>query len=114
MRSDWINKVYTIEKTYGIEIPDRDQWEQESVKLNGLVYFVDGSKSPNGTGAGVVGAGGPRYGISISLGTEATILQAEIYAILACALALKKRNYRCRIFIVSNSVRTTSSNNNNK
>ena len=49
-----------------------------------LVWFTDGSKMREGTGAGVYGLSvGQRP--SFSLGKYATVFQAEIFAILARA-----------------------------
>ena len=49
----------------------------------GLVWFTDGSRTAEGTWAGVCGPSVGRR-ISISLGKHATVFQAEVYAILAC------------------------------
>jgi hypothetical protein len=48
------------------------------VLIKGLVWFMDGSR----TGAGVYGQSVNRR-LSISLGKHATVLQEEVYAILA-------------------------------
>jgi ribonuclease HI len=44
---------------------------------------MDGSRTAEGTGAGVYGQSANRR-FSISLGKHATVFQAEVYAILAC------------------------------
>jgi len=46
--------------------------------------FTDGSRTMKGTGAGVYGQSINRR-LSIPLGKHATVFQAEVYAILACA-----------------------------
>jgi len=53
-----------------------------------LVWFTVGSKVTEGTGAGVYGqlVGGR---LSFSLGRYATVFQAELYAILACAFEIQ-------------------------
>ena len=52
--------------------------------VKGLVWFTDGSRTAEGTGAGVYGQSVNRR-LSIPLGKHATVFQAEVYAILACA-----------------------------
>jgi ribonuclease HI len=51
--------------------------------VKGLVWFTDGSRTVEGTGAGVYGQSVDRR-LSISLGKHATAFQAEVYAILPC------------------------------
>jgi ribonuclease HI len=48
-----------------------------------LFWFTDGSRTAEGTGAGVYGQSADRR-LSISLGKHATVFQAEVYATLAC------------------------------
>jgi hypothetical protein len=51
--------------------------------VKGLVWYTDGSRTAEGTGAGVYGQSVNRRH-SIPLGKHATVFQAEVYAILAC------------------------------
>ena len=51
--------------------------------LQGLVWYMDGSRTAEGTGAGVYGQSVNRR-LSIPLGKHATVFQAEVYAILGC------------------------------
>jgi hypothetical protein len=51
--------------------------------IKGLVWFTDGSRTAEGTGAGVYGQSANSR-LSISLEKHATVFQAEVYAILAC------------------------------
>jgi ribonuclease HI len=51
--------------------------------VKGLVCFMDGSRTADGTGAGVYRQSVNRR-LSIPLGKHATVFQAEVYAILAC------------------------------
>jgi len=53
------------------------------VLIKGLVCFTDGSRTVEGTGAGVYGQCVNRR-LSISLGKHATVFQEEVYAIFAC------------------------------
>jgi ribonuclease HI len=52
--------------------------------VKGLVWFTDGSRAVEGTRPGVYGQSVNRR-LSIPLGKHATVFQAEVYAILACA-----------------------------
>jgi ribonuclease HI len=65
----------------------REEWTRHPgtppvVKV--LVRFTDGSRTAEETGAGVYGQSVNRR-LSIPLGKHATVFQAEVYAILACA-----------------------------
>jgi len=59
--------------------------------VTGLVWFTDGSKLKEGTGAGVYGQSLGRR-LSFSLGRYATVFQTEIYAILACVHEIQSQN----------------------
>jgi len=54
------------------------------LKVKGLVWFTDGSRTAEGTRAGVYGQSVNRR-LSIPLGKYDTVFQAEVYAISACA-----------------------------
>jgi len=69
---DWVARE---EWTWGIGTPP-------VVKV--LVWFTDGSRIKEGTGAGIYGQSVGRR-LTICLGRYATVFQAEIFAILACA-----------------------------
>ena len=56
--------------------------------VKGLVWFTDGSKMKEGTGARVYGQSVGRR-LNFSLGRYATVFQAEIYAILACVYEIQ-------------------------
>jgi len=65
----------------------REEWTRgpgTSPVVKGVVWFTDGSRIKEGTGAGVHGQSSGRR-LIISLERYATVFQAEIYAILACA-----------------------------
>jgi hypothetical protein len=47
-----------------------------------LVWYTDGPRTAEGTGAGVYGQSVNRR-LSISLGKHATVFQAEVYAIIS-------------------------------
>jgi hypothetical protein len=59
--------------------------------VKGLIWFTDGSKMREGTGAGVYGQSAGRR-LSFSLGRYVTVFQAEIYVILACVYEIKFQN----------------------
>jgi ribonuclease HI len=52
--------------------------------VKGLVWYTNGSRTAEGTGSGIYGQSVNRR-LSIPLGKYATVFQAEVYAILACA-----------------------------
>jgi ribonuclease HI len=60
-------------------------------EVKGLVWFTDGSKMREGTGAGVYKQSVERR-LSFSLGRYVTVFQAEIYAILACVCEIQLQN----------------------
>jgi hypothetical protein len=64
--------------------------------VKGLIWFTDGSRTVERTGAGVYGQSVGRR-LSISLGKHATVFQAEVYAILACVheTATQDRPEKC-------------------
>jgi ribonuclease HI len=64
----------------------REEWTRSPGTppvVKGLVGFTDGSRTEEGTGAGVFGQSVNRR-LSISLGKHTTVFQAEVYAILTC------------------------------
>jgi len=60
--------------------------------VKGLVWFTDGSRTAEGTGAGVYGESVNRR-LSFSLGKHATVFQAEVYAILACVHEIETEDW---------------------
>ncbi|KAJ8974399.1 hypothetical protein NQ317_011243 [Molorchus minor] len=78
---------------YKVLFPKRDEWERnkDALQKADSCWFTDGSKTPEGTGAGVHSCN-PRTRISVSLGTNATVFQAEVYAIELCVGRLEQMN----------------------
>ncbi|KAJ8968113.1 hypothetical protein NQ317_002439 [Molorchus minor] len=78
---------------YKVLFPKRDEWEcnKDALQKADSCWFTDGSKTPEGTGAGVHSCN-PRTRISVSLGTNATVFQAEVYAIELCMGRLEQMN----------------------
>jgi hypothetical protein len=69
----------------------REEWTRRpgtSPVFKGLIWFTDGSRVKEGTGASVYGQSVGRK-LSISLGKHAIVFQAEIYVILACAYEIQ-------------------------
>ncbi|KAJ8924057.1 hypothetical protein NQ315_006834 [Exocentrus adspersus] len=67
----------------------REVWNLDAFLSYGLVWFTDGSKTLEGTGAGDRGMR-PRVELSFSLGKHASVFHAEMFAILAYV----SRNFR--------------------
>jgi hypothetical protein len=64
----------------------REEWTRgpgTPPAVKGLVWFTDGSRTAEETGAGAYGQFANRR-LSVSLGKHATVFQADVYAILAC------------------------------
>ncbi|KAL3288382.1 hypothetical protein HHI36_002830 [Cryptolaemus montrouzieri] len=74
-----------MERPFHIIIPDRQEWISSKDRLlEGPCWYTDGSKTAKGVGAGVYGRGAAKEQ-SMCLGGNATIFQAEIFAIDHCA-----------------------------
>jgi ribonuclease HI len=77
--------VFNLEPKYRVTTLTREEWTRgprTPLAVKGLVWFMDGSGTVEGTGAGVYGQSTDRR-LSISLGKQATVFQAEVYEILA-------------------------------
>jgi hypothetical protein len=91
-----------LNKPFTTWLPDRSEWGKGMLpfKKGGLIWYTDGSKANEGTGAGVCGHGIKQI-FSFSLGYT-MVFQAEVYAIKACADENIRRCYRERnIYILS-------------
>jgi ribonuclease HI len=87
MRVDTMRPVYNLEPKYRFTMLAREDWTRSPGNppaVKGLVWFTDGSRTAEGTGAGVYGQSVNRR-LSIPLRKYATVFQAEVYAVLACA-----------------------------
>jgi hypothetical protein len=87
MRVDATRPVYNLEPKYRVPMSAREDWTGNPGTppvVKGLVWFTDGSRTAEGTGAGVYGQSVNRR-LSIPLGKHATVFQAEVYVMLACA-----------------------------
>jgi ribonuclease HI len=94
MGVDVVRTAFNLEPKYRVTVLTREDWTKgpgalPEVKV--LVWFTDGSKMREGTGAGVYGQS-LRRRLSFPLGRYATVFQAEIYAILACVYEIQFQN----------------------
>ncbi|CAH0712852.1 unnamed protein product, partial [Brenthis ino] len=105
MPVDGMSTEFNFAKQYQIDLPNRDMWlkNQESHKKGSHVWFTDGSKKGSDVGCGIYGLK-PRFDMSVNLGKEATIFQAEVFAINKCAEVILERKLRNQnIYINSDS-----------
>jgi len=78
--------AFNFEPKYRVTMLTMEEWIRgngTAPVVKGLVWFTDGSRM-EGTGVGVYGQSAGRR-LGFSLGRYATVFQAEIYLILACA-----------------------------
>lgn len=104
-RSDDMVPSFSFSEPFEVVIPKRDDWSslEDMLRPAEIVWFTDGSKSEEGSGAGIYGER-PRLKISCALGKFATVFQTEVYAILVCAQENIRRRYSNRhIYICSDS-----------
>jgi hypothetical protein len=95
MRVDVMKKIFNLEPKYRVTMLAREEWTRGpgTPMVKGLVWFSDGSRTAEGTGAGVYGQSvRVNRRLSIPLGKHATVFQAEVYAILAMFMKSKHRN----------------------
>ena len=94
MGVDVMRPAYNFEPQFRFTMLMREDWTKATdapPAVKGLIWFTDGSKMREGMGAGVYGLSVGRR-LSFSLGRYATVFQAEIYAILACAYEIQSQN----------------------
>jgi len=94
MGVDIMRPAHNSEPRYGVTMLTREDWTKATgapPEVKGLIWFTDGSRTGEGTGAGVYGQSVGRR-LSFSLGRYATIFQAGIYAILACVYEIQSQN----------------------
>jgi ribonuclease HI len=79
--------VFNLEPKYRVTMLTREDWTRGPgipPMVKGLIWFTDGSRTAEGTGAGVYGQSVNKR-LSIPLCKHASVFQAEVYAILPCA-----------------------------
>jgi hypothetical protein len=91
MRVDVMRPTYNFEPRYRVVALTREDWTSGTgtpPNVKGHVWFTDGSRMREGTGAGVFGQPKGRR-LSLPLGRYTTLFQAKVFAILACAHDIK-------------------------
>jgi hypothetical protein len=86
-----IRPAFNIEPKYRVTMLTREDLTKGTGTppvVKGFVWFTDGSKTNEGTGAGIYGQTVGRR-LSFSVGRYATVFQAEIHAILACVYEIQ-------------------------
>jgi hypothetical protein len=94
MGVDVMRPVFNFEPKYRVTMLTRKDWTKGTGApvIKGFVWFTYGSRMKGGgTRVGVHGQLVQR-GLSFSLGRHATVLQAEIHAILACTYEIQVQN----------------------
>jgi ribonuclease HI len=94
MGVDIMRPAFNLEPKYRVTVLTREDWTKGTgapPAVKGLVWFTDGSKMREGTGAGVYGQSLARR-LSFSLGRYTKVFQAEICAILACVYKIQSQN----------------------
>ncbi|XP_062705301.1 uncharacterized protein LOC134287466 [Aedes albopictus] len=100
---DWMITKTNYDVPFKVVKPCRYVWDAggPSLRPGSIVFYTDGSKMGENTGAGVFG---PGISKAIPMGCSPTVFQAEVQAILECANICLKRNYRfAKICIFSDS-----------
>ena len=91
---DVMRPGFNPEPKYSINMLTGEEWSKgigASPPVKGLIWFTEGSKMREETGAGVYGQSVGRR-LSFSLGRSATVFQPEICAILACVYEIQLQN----------------------
>ncbi|KAL1447090.1 hypothetical protein WDU94_000567 [Cyamophila willieti] len=95
MGSDHMTVKTSLNKSINTGIKPALDWVKHETGLISkgcLVWYTDGSKTDEGSGAGIHGVR-PKVDISIPLGKHASVYQTEIYAIYTCAEENLRRGY---------------------
>ena len=106
MISDSMQAVSLENKALSFVLGSRRDWNKSQLparNANQIIFYTDGSRVGSHSGFGVY-CPAPRIEIFGSLGQHCTVFQAEIYAILMCALkGLEKGFSNKHILILSDS-----------
>ena len=103
--TDIMRRKLIFGRNFKVELSNKCNWKGISstyaIDRGTLIWFTDGSKTKEGTGAGVFG---PRSRYSEAMGQHPNICQAEIHAIERCAAINIQRGYvGMKIAILSDS-----------
>lgn len=97
-------RKFNFEKNFSTGLRNKKEWNGEStypLERHTIRWYTDGSKTNEGTGAGVFG---PRTKYTESMGNSPSIFQAEVNAIERCVQFNLSRKYKKRdIAILSDS-----------
>jgi hypothetical protein len=94
MGVDVMRPAFNLEPKYRVTMLTREEWTRRPGTFSvvkGLVWFKDGSRVMEGTGARVYGQSLGRR-LSNSVGKHATVFQAVVTAILACVNEIGMRS----------------------
>jgi Ribonuclease HI len=99
MRTDTVIPRYSFAKKFTVIYPDRSEWKRRNIQSlsKGPVWYTDGSKTSSGTGGCVFGG---KTELVFSLGTFATVFQAEVFAIMASIHESIMRGYNGRKIMI--------------
>jgi len=92
MGVDIMKPVFNLEAKYRVTMLTREEWTRSPRTppvVKGLVWFMDGSRTKEGTG--VFGQSVNRR-LSIPLGKHTTVFQVEVYAISACVHKVRSQD----------------------
>lgn len=94
MPIDEMTPVFQFDKNFSVELSNKADWKcissNYNIEKNSIIWFTDGSKTSEGTGAGVFG---PRTKYHEPMGNYPSIFQAEVHAIERCAQINLNRCY---------------------
>ena len=94
LHDDYMPNIFRFERNFNIVFPKREEWINGTFPKEGDVnVYIDGSKTDDGTGAGVHCIE-MNYNISIPLGNLCTVYQSEILALIEERLRLRLRDFR--------------------
>ena len=113
MVPDAIPTELNLDNNFKINIPKRDEYPNilDNQPSNQIQCFTDGSKTTDGVGAGVIIGKNPNIGtsteVSINMGSESTVFQAEVTAVgIAADILLGKNMTNKSITILTDSQAT--------
>lgn len=91
MRHDHMPKLFDFETRFSVTIPTKAQWNNDSVRLEGVCVYTDGSKRDGRAGSGIYSSELDLC-IATPLGEHTTVFQAEVFSIMRSAELLLESN----------------------
>ena len=95
--------VFNLEPKYRVTMLTREEWTRRPGArpiVKGLVWFTNGSRMMEGTGARVFFGHSSGTRLIISLEKHATLFQVEVYAVLACVYKIQTQDRPELVFAV--------------